>query len=423
MENEDDKCFLWSILRYLHPREKHSPRINDLKKYENDLNFKEINFPVEVNYITKFENQNPDLPGINVFSVNDNNNIYPLRINQKDCQKTIDLFLLSHGEKQHYSLLKNFTRLTRSQYTSHKSSKIYICKKCLTHYTKEDLLEKHILYCGNNETTGVKMPTKEKSILKFKNYLKKLTLPFTIYADFECFTIPVNSCQPNPEKSYTTTYQKHEPSGFCLYLKTLDGMNITFKPIVYTKKKPDEDISKKFIKYVVKLTHKIYKDYYQKPKPYNLTKEEEKEFQLATTCYICEEEFSRDKKINRKVRDHCHFTGKYRGAAHNQCNLLCRKPLILPMIFHNLQGYDAHLFIKKLAKVSGDLFSISTTEEKYITFSKFIAVDQYYSKNGKKFYSKNLKYVLLILSSFFKHHSQILFQIFNHQILQILKKT
>ena len=83
MENGDNKCFLWSILRYLHPREKHSPRIRDLKKYENDLNFKEINFPVKVKDITKFENQNPDLPGINVFSVNDNNKVYPLRINQK----------------------------------------------------------------------------------------------------------------------------------------------------------------------------------------------------------------------------------------------------------------------------------------------------------------------------------------------------
>ena len=82
MENEDNKCFLWSILRYLHPREKHSPRINDLKKYENDLNFKEINFPVTVKDITKFENQNPDLPGINIFSLNDNNKVYPLRINQ-----------------------------------------------------------------------------------------------------------------------------------------------------------------------------------------------------------------------------------------------------------------------------------------------------------------------------------------------------
>ena len=405
MENEDNKCFLWSILRYLHPREKHSPRINHLKKYENDLNFKEINFPVKVKDIKKFENQNPSLPGINIFSLNDNNKVYPLRINKKDCQKTIDLFLHSDGEKQHYSLIKNFTRLVRSQYTSHRSSKIYICKKCLTHYTKEELLEKHITYCGNNETVGVKMPTKENSILKFKNHFKNFPLPFVIYADFECFTIPVSSNEPNPnpDKSFTKIYQKHEPSGFCIYLKTLDGLNTNFEPIVYTKKTLNEDVSEKLIEQVVKLTHKIYQDYYQKPKPLNLTDKEEKEFQLATICHICEEDFLTDEKTGKilKVRDHCHFTGKYRGAAHNECNLSCRKPMILPVIFHNLQGYDAHLFIKKLGKVPGDLFSIPTTEEKYITFSKFIEVDQYYSKkkNRKKFSSKNLKYVLLILSS------------------------
>ena len=276
--------------------------------------------------------------------------------------------------------------MVRSQITKDTTRKIYICKKCFYHFTKEDLLEKHIEYCGNNETAVVKMPTKEKSILKFKHHFKKLPLPFIIYADFECFTIPVNSCQPNPEKSYTISYQKHEPSGFCLYLKTLDGMNTNFKPIVYTKKTRDEDISKKFIKEVIELTHKIYKDYYLKPKPYNLTVEEEKEFQSASTCHICKEEFTRDKKSkdNFKVRDHCHFTGNFRGAAHNKCNLSCRKPLILPVIFHNLQGYDAHLFIKQLAKVPGDLTSIPTTEEKYITFSKFTAVDQYYSKKTEK---------------------------------------
>ena len=292
MENEDNKCFLWSILRYLHPREKHSPRINNLKKYENDLNFKEINFPIKVKDITKFENQNPDLPGINIFSLNDNNKVYPLRINQKDCQNSLDLFLHSDGEKQHYSLIKNFTRLVRSQYTSHRSSKIYICKKCLTHYTKEELLEKHIKYCGNNETVGVKMPTKENSILKFKNHFKTFPLPFVIYADFECFTIPVSSHgpNPNPNKSFTKIYQKHEPSGFCIYLKTLDGLNTIFEPIVYTKKTPNEDVSEKFIEQVVKLTHKIYHDYYQKPKPLNLTDDEEKEFQLATICHICEED-------------------------------------------------------------------------------------------------------------------------------------
>ena len=168
------------------------------------------------------------------------------------------------------------------------------------------------------------------------------------------------------------------------------------KPIVYTKKKSDEDISKKFIEYVVELTHKIYKDYYQKPKPLVLTKEEEKEFQSASICHICEEKLSLDKKS--KVKDYCHFTGKYRGAAHNKCNLECRKPLILPVIFHNLQGYDAHLFIKQLAKVAGDLTSIPTTEEKYISFSKFIAVDQYYSKKREKVLFK--KFEIRFIDSF-----------------------
>ena len=98
------------------------------------------------------------------------------------------------------------------------------------------------------------------------------------------------------------------------------------------------------------------------------------------------------------MKDHCHFTGKYRGAAHNQCNLSCRKPLILPVVFHNLQGYDAHLFIKQLAKVVGDLTSIPTTEEKYITFSKFIAVDQYYSKKREKILFK--KFEIRFIDSF-----------------------
>ena len=130
-----------------------------------------MDFPVKLKDIPKFENQNPDLPGINVFSVNANNKIYPLRLNQKDSQKSIDLFLFSKDEKQHYSLLKNFSRLVRSQITSDTNSKIHICKKCLTHFSKPDLFEKHITYCSENETVAVKMPTK-KTILNFQNHCK-----------------------------------------------------------------------------------------------------------------------------------------------------------------------------------------------------------------------------------------------------------
>ena len=368
MENKDEKCFLCSVLRYLHPVQKNAPRINDLREYENDLNFKGIDFPVKLKDITKFENQNPDLPGINVFSVNDNNKIYSLKNNEKDPIKSIDLFLFSKGEKQHYSLIQNFSRLVRSQITSDTTRKLHICKKCLSHYTKEDLLEKHLFYC-ENETAAVIMPRKN-AILNFKNHFKKLPIPFVIYADFECFTKPINSCQPNPNKSYTQGYQKHEPSCYALYLKGLDGMEIDYEPIVYTKKTENEDISKKFIKDVIQLTKMIYRDYYSNPQSIKFTAEDQKEFQSAKVCHICEQDLNINKEIGQilKVRDHCHFTGEYRGAAHFDCNLKCRKTLILSVLFHNLQGSDSHLFIEQLAKVSGELPCIPSTEEKYISF-------------------------------------------------------
>ena len=217
---------------------------------------------------------------------------------------------------------------------------------------------------------------------------KNFQIPFVIYADFECFTKPINSCQPNPNKSYTQSYQKHEPSGYCLYLKGLDGMEDKYKPIVYTKKTEDKDISKKFIKHVRLLTHMIYRKYYSKPKPIKITPQEEKDFLSANVCHICEQDLNINKETGQilKVRDHCHFTGEYRSAAHNQCNLKCKKPPILPVVFHNLQNYDSHLFIKQLSKVSGKLSCIPSTEEKYISFSKKIKVGEYFFiKKGKLF--------------------------------------
>ena len=241
---------------------------------------------------------------------------------------------------------------------------------------------------------------KKNTFLFFINHFKKLAIPFVIYADFECFTIPINSCQPNPNKSFTQGYQKHEPSSYALYLKGLDGMKDKYKPIVYSRKTEDEDISKKFVKHVRLLTHMIYRRYYVNPKPLKLTPEEQKDFQSANVCHICEQDFYVDEKTGTilKVRDHCHFTGEYRGAAHNECNFKCKKPLILSVIFHNLQGYDSHLFIKQLAKVSGDLSCIPSTEEKYISFSKKIKVGEYfYKKKGKIF---PIKFEIRFIDSF-----------------------
>ena len=372
IKNKDDKCFLWCVLRYLNPKGKNAELLTDLKQKENSLNTKGIKFPIKLKDISKFEKLNPDLPGINVFSVNDNNKFYPLRMAQRNPQKTIDLFLYEEDGKYHYTLIRNFSRLFRSQITSRTNGKIHICKKCFTHFSKEELFQKHIEYCSSNETVAVKMPTRN-SKLRFNNGYKQLPVPFVVYADFECFTKPINNCSPNPEDSYTYDYQKHEPSGFCFYVKGIVPGII--KPITYTKQKDLDNIAEIFVSKLEKITNDIYNTFYRRPKPLKLTKEEQASFEKAKTCHICSKELLKD-----RVRDHCHFTGQYRGPAHNSCNLQCRKPLILPVVFHNLQGYDAHLFIKQLSGLKGDLNCIPSTEEKYISFSKKIKVDEYKSR-------------------------------------------
>ena len=376
-KNKDDKCFIWCILRYLHMKPKNNERVVDLKKYENELVTKGLTFPMDIKEISKFEKLNPNIPGITVFSV-EGKTIYPLKLSDKKSQKSIDLFLYEENGKSHYSLIRNLNRLIRTQITNTKViGGVFICRRCLCHFKVKSSFEKHEKYCSNNKVVAVKMPKKGDSIY-FKNFDRKYPIPFVIYADFECFTKPVSNCQPDPSKSYSVEYQKHEPSGFCFYLK---GITDWFKTESFTKEKENDNVAAIFIDKIVGYTQSIYNRYYRKPKTMIITKQDKISFKKAEYCSLCGGELGED-----RVRDHCHFTGKYRGAAHNECNLRCRKPRVLPVIFHNLQGYDAHLFIKELAKISGKLKCIPSTEEKYISFSKHIKVGEYkyIDKQNKK---------------------------------------
>ena len=174
--------------------------------------------------------------------------------------------------------------MVKSQITSSKNGTVFTCKKCFTHFTKYELLQKHISYCSSNETVSVRMPPRN-TMLCFNNYHKQLPIPFVVYADFECFTKPVNTCSPNPEKSYNYNYQKHEPSGFCFYIKGIDS-NTMFKPILYTKTKSTDDISAIFVSKLAKITNKTYNDFYRRPIPLKLTKQEQISFDKAETCHI-----------------------------------------------------------------------------------------------------------------------------------------
>ena len=102
----------------------------------------------------------------------------------------------------------------------------------------------------------------------------------------------------------------------------------------------------------------------------SLTKVQLKEYRKATDCHICFKSLGEN-----KVRDHCHYSGLYRGAAHTMCNLRYKIPSYIPVVFHNLAGYDAHLFIRELAKHTSHMGVIAKNVEDYISFSIKIEVE------------------------------------------------
>ena len=114
---------------------------------------------------------------------------------------------------------------------------------------------------------------------------------------------------------------------------------------------------------------------YEKKEMITLTKKEEKKRNKQKVCHICKKGFSTDDNIKKyhKARDHCLYTGKYRGAAHDICKLRYKIPKEIPVVFHNGSTYDYHFIIKELAEeFEGEFECLSENTEKYITFSVLI---------------------------------------------------
>ena len=83
-------------------------------------------------------------------------------------------------------------------------------------------------------------------------------------------------------------------------------------------------------------------------KSLKMAKDDEDKFQKAKECHTCEKEYNKTDEI---VRDHCHITGKYSGSAHQDCNLNFRKTDKIPVIFHNLRGYDSHFIMQEIGEI------------------------------------------------------------------------
>ena len=385
VQNENDnECFKWAVTSAVFPAKEHGERLSKQMREDSEkFDWTGIKFPVSLKQIDKFENQNNYAITVSgcesvEYPVDV---VYPLRISKKN-EQVINLLLIANEETNHYCWIKNMSRLLSKNINNHQHKR-HFCYRCLNSFQSEKSLNKHTEYCQNNEAVKIEMPFLEN--IQFKNFYKKQRVPFVVYADFECFTEKIDTCQPDDSKSFTNQYQKHRPSGFSYLIKCFDDNLFSPKLEKYTAESPDEDIPQLFIESLEKDIKEIY-NRFKKPKKMVMTQEDKIDFRRATHCHICEEEIDKDTDDEnyKIVRDHCHLTGKYRGAAHNMCNLKFRLPKFYPVIFHNLSGYDSHLFIKNLGKSEGKIDCIPNNEEKYISFTKHILVDKFIDKEGEE---------------------------------------
>ena len=189
MKNEDNKCFLWFVLRALNPKDTHPERIDkDLKSKEHTLNMEGITYPVDLKDIKRFEKQNLDI-SISVLGYSKDERIYPLRISkftkvkkEDERKHNIVLLLIKNGDNSHYCLIKKLSALLSSQVNKH-NHKLYFCLNCLNGYDEPEKLEKHKEYCSEEESIKINMPSPD-TYIKFKNFLYSERAPFAIYADF-----------------------------------------------------------------------------------------------------------------------------------------------------------------------------------------------------------------------------------------------
>ncbi|XP_064646145.1 uncharacterized protein LOC135499330 [Lineus longissimus] len=395
VQNDDQKCFRYSVEAALLNLEKNTKRVSNYNKPDFDHMFKDLDYPVKIKDMDTFEKNNPDL-AVNVFTFiskqKEKGLIYPIspvRLSERNIENPINLLYykdendIPDNEKiedvkdnanYHYAWIRNFSRLISASHSKH-DGQVKICFRCMKviSASNSNLLNErynqHSENCKTFECVRVSMPKEHEKIMEFKQKKFEQKYPVMIVADFESSLKTIN--QHLGEK--TVQIQEHIPNSFSFYI-CYDTHQIQDDNLFVTHSvhHSDEDIGERFCEEIEKAVYDIYDKHFTNPKAMlALTKEEKVKHKTAKTCYVCHKVFT---EKNHKVRDHNHFTGKYRGPACNKCNLQLQAPNFIPVYFHNLSGYDAHLFVKNL---KGRLTVIAKNSENYISFSKELHIDEH----------------------------------------------
>ena len=187
---------------------------------------------------------------------------------------------------------------------------------CLQGFKRESSRNEHVGYCKDNESVRIEMPHK-RPIVEYSDGQFQFKVPFIMYADFESILEMISGPGNNLRTLTTRAINLHIPSGWCVDSEFAYGK--VKNPLKLYRGK---DCVKKFCYQVIGEAHHLHSSFLKKPmEPF--TKVQWKDYKKASSCHICYKPF---KDGNRKVRDHCHYSGVYRGAAHSLCNLQYKIP-------------------------------------------------------------------------------------------------
>ena len=353
--NDDEECFKWSVIAAENIGMKDPQRVSNLRKFKDNCDWSGLEFPVSIKDIGKSENRNNI--SVNVLAV-EGRDIYIHRKGRR-MGREINLLMVSEDGIQHYTAIKSLSRLLSSK-NSNTKRKQHFCMNCLQGFTQELSRDQYQAYCEDNESVRVEMP-KHGSTVEFKDGQNQFKVPFVMYADFESILEPMDPVElRSPNQPYTNEVNQHTPSGWCVYSKFVYG-DVDNPLRTYRGK----DCIETFCNYIKGEARRLYHMFPELPMgPF--TKKQWKKYKRSTKCHICHKPFTLG---DPKVRDHCHYTGLYRGPAHSLYNLRYKIPSYIPVMFHNLSGYDAHLFIRELGAHTSDMEVIAKNKEDYISFS------------------------------------------------------
>ena len=373
VKNQDQKCFIWAILSALHPAKNNVSLLSNYRPFEAEINMEgmPLPMPLDKNLLSKFLHQNPSLK-LNVFIYEDNE-VLPFFQDPSDPQTAINLlFLPGNHVGGHYVWIKNFERIV-FDVTKDKMKK-FICLKCFGIFISEKARQRHLPDCELlTSQDGMKMefpkcPSCEShdtscskcrmaAVVSFKDYKAQLPIPCVMVCDFESYLTPIEEEEEEElptKRSFTTFLKKHEPLSYAILVVIhpkyqhlplfQDYVNMM---IMKSNHEADPaQLVQDFLSNALQLG-KTMRDMIQSSNvPMVFRPEDKARFEEATVCGICGKELH-SSLPHQKVRHHDHLTGEFICAAHQDCNINCNYAnLKIPVIFHNLRGYDSkHLMM------------------------------------------------------------------------------